>query len=391
MKIQNSFLLWRDALGCTLLTFLIGGFFYLLLNSANFLSPIENAFRDFNYSDIYYSKLQDSVTKTDKIILVNVGHANRLEIAMGLQTVTSQNPKVIGLDMIFKDAKEPNSDSILKAILKSTPNLVSAFRFDRDRIVDNHPKFEIPLKNSGYLDLSINDETSVVRQFTGAKTIKNNTLLAFPVKVALEAGFLDKDKIAKLYDHELTINYFGNQNRYLSFDIEELLDRKNIPAMYNAIVLFGFMGDSLGDNFSLEDRHYSPLNPKFAGRSFPDIYGLVIHANIIEMFTTSQFIYRVPNFFSWLFAFIGTWGLIALGMRIGKKNAFAFDFGIKIVQILATIILLYLTYALVKTNIHLQITPLIILSLLGLEMICFYTHLTRFVKKRWPWKSYVID
>ena len=391
MRLTRTFLLCRDAFGCTLLTFLVGGLLYLLFDSVNFLNPFENAFRDFNYTDIYYSQLQDTVTKTDKIILVNVGNSNRLDIALGIEKVAAQKPKAIGLDIIFKDRKEKEFDSILSTTIKNTPNLVTAFRFDDEKIIENHASLGITIKNSGYLNLSIEDETSVVRKFIAAKQKDSHTFYSFPVKVAAKSGFLKKKSKEILNNQELTINYLGKQERYLSFDLKELIIRDTIPKMKNAIVLLGFLGNKIGDNLSLEDKHFSPLNPKFAGRSFPDMYGMVIHANILEMLSTDQFIYKTPNFINWLLAFLACWALIALGMKIGKKNAFIFDLGIKFVQVLATVILLYITYLLVKYNIHLQITPLIIFSLLGLEMICFYTHLTRFIKKLLPWKSYVLD
>ena len=380
----------RDALGCTLLTFLVGGLLYLLFNSVNFLSPFENAFRDFNYTDIYYSKLQDTLTKTDKIILVNVGNASRFMMAKGIEKVALQNPKAIGLDMVFKDAKNEYFDSILKQTIQNTPNLITAYHFKGDSIMNNHPYFGTTLERSGYLDLEVDDETTVVRRFVGAKTLQD-TLYSFPVKVGLAAGTISTEQLSDLLNKELTINYLGREEHYLRFDLNEILERESIPVLNNSIVLFGFLGNQLNDNFTIEDKHFTPLNPKFAGRSFPDMFGLVIQANILESLISNESIFVLPSWLNWILTFLCCWGLIVLGMRIGKKSPFAFDLGIKTIQLLTTIILLYFTYVLIKNNIHMKITPLLFLSLLGLEIICFYAHLTHFLKKRWPWKSYVLD
>jgi len=56
------------------------------------------------------------------------------------------------------------------------------------------------------------------------------------------------------------------------------------------ILLLGFLGDSLTGKYTSEDKFYSPLNGKMIGRSLPDIYGVEIHANIIRMILSREYI-----------------------------------------------------------------------------------------------------
>jgi CHASE2 domain-containing sensor protein len=55
------------------------------------------------------------------------------------------------------------------------------------------------------------------------------------------------------------------------------------------IVILGYLGEDLS-NTSWEDKLYTPLNTKYAGRTNPDMYGVVVHANILSMILNGNFI-----------------------------------------------------------------------------------------------------
>ncbi|MCB0470224.1 MAG: hypothetical protein KDC51_06540, partial [Flavobacteriaceae bacterium] len=72
---------------------------------------------DFSFTDLYYSKLKSEEAITPNIILVNVEHEDRFAIAQAIHIISLENPKAIGLDLLFKELKTPFTDSILKTEL----------------------------------------------------------------------------------------------------------------------------------------------------------------------------------------------------------------------------------------------------------------------------------
>ena len=211
-----------------------------------------------------------------------------------------------------------------------------------------------------------------------------------PTLLALESGYIDKTFIDKRLIHRLPINYIGNENSFLTFDIDELLKSDEIPALKDAVVLFGYLGDG-NNEFDIEDKHFTPMNEAWVGRSVPDTYGVVIHANILNMLMQSSFIKRLPRFLVYLMAFIICYLVIIPGLRIYKRSNFAYDVTIKIIQLLISILLLYLAFVLLKYRLYVNTAPILIISVLGIEVIEYYSYLVEYLNKKFKWKSYLLD
>ena len=95
--------------------------------------------------------------------------------------------------------------------------------------------------------------------------------------------------------------------------------------------------------------------------------------------------------FTLTLAFLIAFGSILLGMYIHKKSNFIFDISVKVLQLLVPIVLLYLVLHLLSWQIYLNVLPVILLVILGLECIDFYIYLQEFIRKKYPWKSYLLD
>ena len=57
MATRNTKLLWRDSFLCTVLTLVVSGIFLLIFVNLSVLDPFYRAFKDFSFTDIYYSTL----------------------------------------------------------------------------------------------------------------------------------------------------------------------------------------------------------------------------------------------------------------------------------------------------------------------------------------------
>ncbi|MFY0713463.1 CHASE2 domain-containing protein [Seonamhaeicola sp. NFXS20] len=385
---EQTKLLWRDSFLCTLLTFIVSGILLFVFLNISVLDPFYKAFKDFRFTDIYYSKIYTNNSVEKDIIIVNIKQSDRFTIAQAIEKVQQQNPKAIGIDAIFKEQKNTFTDSILKAVLNKYDNIITAYYFEGDSLITNHNYFKTNNENQGFINVNFNNEDKVIRDFLGIKKTENK--LSFATQVALKAGKLSKKDVETLSEG-IPINYFGNLDAFLTFDIDELLDLETIPSITNAIVLFGYLGTPTGNAFDIEDKHFTPLNETFVGKSTPDMFGVLIHANIIKMLTTNNFISKVPKTIVYLLAFICTFFIVMLAIKLYKKSELLYDIIIKLIQLIISITLLYLALLLLRQNIYIYITPILVLTIFSLEMIDFYVYLLDFLKKRFKWQSYLLN
>ena len=387
MATRNTKLLWRDSFLCTVLTLVVSGIFLLIFVNLSVLDPFYRAFKDFSFTDIYYSTLINDEAVFKDVIIVNVKQSDRFTIAQAIEKVQEQYPKVIGLDVVFRDLKNPFVDSILKKTLHKHSNIVTSYFLENDSVISNHNDFKSDKDIEGFINMNLPNQDAVVRDFIG---VKDAELYSFATQLALESGKLKEENLLKLKDR-IPINYKGNQSSFLSFDIDELLELESIPAMQNAIVVFGYLGTPTGNKFDIEDKLFTPLNEKYVGRSTPDMYGVVIHANIVKMLSSNNFVKKAPKVLIYCIAIICCFLTVMFGMRLYRKSSLAYDVLIKFIQLVISIVLVYLALQLLKLNIYVFITPILVLTLFGLEMIDFYVYLVDYLKKRFKWDSYLID
>ena len=91
MTSKNKYLI-RDAFLGTIFSFLVSFLLYFVVISISIFDPFEKAFEDFNFTDIYYAKeFYDNKISKD-VIIVNVKHADRVEIATALTKISDQKP-----------------------------------------------------------------------------------------------------------------------------------------------------------------------------------------------------------------------------------------------------------------------------------------------------------
>ncbi len=385
---EKNRLLWRDSFICTILTIIVSGILLLIFVNLNVLDPFYKAFKDFSFTDLYYSRIDKNQKIDTDIIVVNLGNSDRFIIAQAIEKIQQNKPKAIGLDAVFKEQKNTFTDSILKSVLVKYDNIITSYYFDEDTLVTNHKYFEKENATEGFINMNFSNDDAVIREFLGLKKPENK--LSFAVQVALKSGRLKESDIKKLNEN-IPINYFGGLDSFLTFDIEELLELESIPSIENAIVLFGYLGTPTGNPFDIEDKHFTPLNKTFVGRSSPDMFGVLLHANILKMLTTNNFISKVPKWLVYLIALICSFFTIMLGMKLYKRSELIYDILIKIIQLVISVVLLYLALLLLKLNIYIFITPVLVLTVFGLEMIDFYVYLLDYLKKRFKWQSYLLN
>ncbi len=393
---SNKGLLFRDTFLCTLFTSLIALLFYFIVVNISFLNVFSKAFGDFEFTDIYYSRQLGRAETSRNIILVNVGHTDRAEIAKAIEIVSDQNPKVIGLDLIFKDLKSPKEDSLLRKALQKA-NIITTYIAYPDSLIQNHSFFTNFSGKSGFVNILSKEEHLVIRDFEAWKlNHREDTLVSFAVQAALKFNPDLRKKVFALrastpIDYTANIDDTNSPGSFMHFDIAEILRRKTIPVMEGAIVIFGYLGSPTNNPNDIEDKHFTPMNPVIAGKSLPDMYGAVIHANIIKTIITDSYLFKVSRFWTRFWAVLSCMTAIFWGLQFSKKRPVAYEATLKIIQFLLSIFILYFALLLLKAGILLTITPVLGFTLLGLEMINFFKSLMQYLKAKYAWKSYLLD
>ncbi len=298
---------WYDTIFGTVFIFLLIAAFanITFFKVFDVFDPIGEALSDLEITDYAFSHIREDPVADTNIVVVNLPF-HRREIAAVISIINQYEPAAIGIDSFFPEPKEedPIGDIMLANALKEVKNLVMVSRleaYDEDKdtygtIFNSHPMF---LENATTAianlatDAEFQDDLKAVRQFPAQRMVNNERQVAFGIKMAEminpEAArrFLERDNA---YER---INFRGNvldpfnkaefRNQFFALDVEDVIN-ENFTAdiVKDKLVIFGFLGDFFGDP-SWDDKFFTPLNPKIGGRSNPDMFGVVVHANIASM------------------------------------------------------------------------------------------------------------
>jgi len=305
---------WVDNVLATAFIFALIFFGGGIFSAFEVLNPIGEAINDMDVTDIVFSKLRKDPDAhlNDDIVIVNIGDLNREGIAKQLDIIEEHNPAVIGIDAFFRKLNDPWQDSILATSMNQVENLVlvtklNQYNSDRgvfDTLETSNPLF---LKNAtlGFANLITpakeQDNFKVCRSFSPVEWTREGKQELFAMKLAevynpeAVTNFRQRQRAVEF------INYGGNiiransknsefTNKFMVMDWMDIFEGNFVPEVFeNKIVILGYLGQDLHDT-SWEDKLYTPLNAEYAGRTNPDMYGVVVHANILSMILNGNFI-----------------------------------------------------------------------------------------------------
>ena len=331
--------------------------------------PIGQAFGDMEMTDVVFSQLREPATVDERVVLVNIARRSRFEIGMMLDSISQHNPAVIGMDSFFYLPREddPQGDSVLAAAISNVENMVMASKLhvvdpddpSLDSLVLSWPSFMPENVNTALANLETDAVTQgdlkMNRSFPVSIEVYGLEQWAFGVKLA---SYLEPEKAQSFVDRgndTEVVNYRGNiidfgatkfGSMFYAIDDIEVLGGFNPTYGYEVIapnydpsliegkiVIFCFLGMELGDQESLEDHFYTPINQVYTGRAFPDMYGGVIHANIVSMVLNEDYIEELSDTQKGLLAVIICFLNVALFSYIYKKIPKWYDGVTKLIQL----------------------------------------------------------
>ena len=305
---------WVDCVLATAFIFALIFFGGGVFSAFEVLNPIGEAISDMDVTDIVFSKLRKDPDAhlNDDIVIVNIGNLNREGIAKQIDIINQHQPRVVGVDAFFRKLDDPWQDSILAVSMNQVENLVLVSKLNHynqnrgvfDTLETSNPLF---LKNAkiGFANLITpakeQENFKVCRSFSPIEWTADGEQELFALKLAHLYDPIAAQRFKQRQNPVELINYGGNivgansknsefTNKFMVLDWMDIFEGNFVPEVFtDKVVIMGYLGEDLDDT-SWEDKLYTPLNMEYAGRTNPDMYGVVVHANILSMILNGNFI-----------------------------------------------------------------------------------------------------
>ena len=367
--------------------------------------PLKNEFlkglrQDVNGFDIYDMTFTDDNKKRVRdtnIVIVEIGNS-RDEIAQQINIIEEYQPAVVAIDAYFEERRDSLSDNLLLETIARHRNLVFGSRVDtvieksswwssktEFTYLGNFFEDESNREHSGYINF-VGDDYSVVRTYPPFVQVNNKEVPAFTSKIIQKYSSEKFASLKKRDEAESVINYAGNiPDKYTSITKEELdqYHQSNQLAflLKNKIVILGYF---IKDGpLVLQDLHFSPLNSHIAGKAFPDMYGVVIHANILTMLINGKYATLASNTVSYLFAFLFTFLFLWWVIYLHSVKSHPSHARILLFQFIYILLVIYLFVQVFNLFLWKVPLSLIVISLvLCIELLGLYKVVAKWLHKR---------
>ncbi|HNK61517.1 MAG TPA: CHASE2 domain-containing protein [Chitinophagaceae bacterium] len=380
----TKYLTERDTIFATLWVFI----FIVLLGSIplnlGVLNPLKLGLKDFDFNDVYYSHVGNEQRNDidQNITVVNIGAADRAGIAMLVEKVASYKPKVMGLDVLLDGERDPVQDSLMRDVVQKNKNLVLAVKYQEDssgKLIGGHNFFKTDSSLFGYVNFPYNSETETIRYYYPFKKDAHNQHNVLPSFTSAILKLYDSNaykRVEKMVDKKVTIVYSRRvtekKKQYLVVEPETLMtDGVDTSALQGKIVLLAYATPF--NPLDIEDKKFTPMNEKYAGKSIPDMNGIIVHANIISMVMEDNFIKKVPFWGNLLLAILVCWLHMSFFIHYYLESHIWFHLAAKIAQVLSAIFFIWLGIE-IYTRYHVKVDMKLSLVTIALavDVIYFY-------------------
>ncbi len=383
----TKYLYERDTILATISVFVFLVLLGLIPINFYVLNPMKLALQDFDFNDVSYAKLgkgQDTVDK--RIRIVNIGRYDREQIANLIDKISAMKPKVIGLDALFEGEKDPQKDSVLRNVFQKTKNLVAAtYLIPGDTFNIRKDHFYNETSNTGYVNF-VTETIGTRRIYTPFEEVNGSGYPSFTSALIHEFDTSAYKKLEKRKKTIETINYSRRVDKYWVIEGDAIMaDEVSDNVIENKLVLLGYVN---ADQNDIEDKMFTPMNDKFAGKSYPDMNGIVVHANIISMVLDGNYIKKTPAWIAWLVAILIGWLHMSLFIRYYLESHIWFHLVAKLAQLFSVIFFAYLGILIFdEFRIKLDMKYTLYVIVLAVDVIYFYEALVTWMHKKYKYQT----
>jgi len=274
--------------------------------------PMTQSLTDFRITDIVDSKIvqRDQLSADTNMVFINSEIDNEelsnLDLARVINILNKLNPKVIGIKKVIEPSSNAKWNELLRMVLSNTKNLVMSVRLDEfDKNTESFKKVNgsddyftqnAKLGFENFLPVR-NEKTFTIRNFMPRQKVNNKMYNSFSVEIA---KLYRPESVKKLFErkHEIElIDYLGHY-QFFRMEATDFLELNFEPGMIeNKIVIIGRIStmNEIDPHMILEDVYFTPLNDSYTGKAFPDMYGSIVHANVMAMILNGTYLTSMPN------------------------------------------------------------------------------------------------
>lgn len=350
-------------------------------DETSFLSPILDRIDFINIADVSLDAIfavKHAEFPHTRIKIINLGQAAPTpdgKIGMLLHKLHRLGAAVIGVDVFFDEQhfeRFPSErldevDALIEAV-HTVPNVVLVNAFDPRTASEAFP-IDPRVRDSkalyGFANLSP-DPDGVVRRFLPHAQVDGERWLSFPLRLLSVAAPETIARIQQLPSEPQILYYTATYDQFEVAPLDDVLFGTMYDHGYfdNAIVLVGVVNEA--GWYYLNDTHTTPMGEK-DDREGPDMAGVLVHANVVNMLLTGSFITPISVWGDWLLVFLFSYLSIALYRVLRTKPASRTQVGLLITTMLTTqaVIVFFLPliaffYFDVKISYHLMATAMLL-------------------------------
>ncbi|RYY69449.1 MAG: CHASE2 domain-containing protein [Chitinophagaceae bacterium] len=265
-------------------------------------------------------------------------------------------------------------------------NIVMAYQLEVEHHSARPQGFLYPTaRQKGFANF-VGEEAGTIRHFAAEYKAGNQSYESFSAAIMRLA---DPKQYALFKNRKETttqINYSRTADKYLLVSGRDLGKADaDTGLLTGKIVLLGYVAP--GEN-NIEDKHFTPLNKKSVGKSVPDMAGVYVHANIISMMKSGDYINKWPGWLVWSLAVILCWLHMSLFIRYFIDKHIWFHLVAKTAQVVSAVLIVYLGLLFFyKWNIRINLTPTFVAIILAVDVLYFYEALVAWLHKRFGFHS----
>ena len=253
--------------------------------------------------------------------------------------------------------------------------------------VQSNPFF-LQKATTGFTNFIAGHKEKTIRHFIKQESWHETNYTSFPV-LAINSynpevykSFISRSKKVEI------INYKGDMDHYIVFDVNDIVPGNRLLSIVkDKIVLMGFLGPDIHTKV-FEDIHFTPMNPEYSGKSFPDTYGVVIHANIISMILSGKYISSMSLWFVYAISFILCYLHMYFFIRYFIHRHVWYHLFAKVVQLLTSIIIVGISvWLFAKHNYQIKTVLIILPIILSIDLLYIYDGLVKTLNRLYGYKT----
>ena len=336
-------------------------FIFSKLFNFDYLKPVGQALVDFDVTDIGLQIGEEGSYKNadTNIVIVNMGKFNKKKLYYLLNAVVKYNPKVIGVNSIVLEEDNYIYNDSLSSVFEKYGNIVlgsvlTEYNENSDeylKIQHSWGKFLINA-HTGFINLPFGKDRTIntVRTFKPFTKVFGIKEFSFAYKICSLFDTLSaKILLDRGYDAEI-IHYFGNTEIFTYLSAGEVFRHGFTDDIFeNKIVLIGTV--PINSRVKLLDYMcFTPYSSSDEGKPLPDMYEVIVQANIIRMILDKKFYDKIPKVWTLILTLLLIYANFYIFYLISDKIPLWYEilsnmlFLIQSIFILVLVLLLYDKY-----------------------------------------------